>query len=239
MTNPQRPGQYCACSVSPAQINTVTGSIPLSLSSGGLQQHGSAKVSHERKHGETCLRVKFQALASLTSPPLVSANSLRFNSSSEMRGNVDIQTLTFRASTGQTKCARWNSVVFFFFFFKMCLVKHVVEKCSIVCSCACKGSRFSLCRHGMPIHIQSVTIKIFYHDLLLLHVLGGGTQQIAKFQLVTQQIIKWNQSFVVSSADFHIYEDSFVTKVKGFENECETGFSACLQAVIWPKLLLL
>lgn len=72
----------------------------------------------------------------------------------------------------------------------MCLVKHVVEKCSIVCSCACKGSRFSLCRHGMPIHIQSVTIKIFYHDLLLLHVLGGGgTQQIAKFQLVTQQII--------------------------------------------------
>lgn len=55
----------------------------------------------------------------------------------------------------------------------MCLVKHVVEKCSIVCSCACKGSRFSLCRHGMPIHIQSVTIKIFYHDLLLLHVLGG------------------------------------------------------------------
>lgn len=106
MTNPQRPGQYCACSVSPAQINTVTGSIPLSLSSGGLQQHGSAKVSHERKHGETCLRVKFQALASLTSPPLVSANSLRFNSSSEMRGNVDIQTLTFRASTDQTKCAR-------------------------------------------------------------------------------------------------------------------------------------
>lgn len=52
-----------------------------------------------------------------TSPPLVSANSLRFNSSSEMRGNVDIQTLTFRASTDQTKCARWNSVVFFFFFF--------------------------------------------------------------------------------------------------------------------------
>lgn len=56
----------------------------------------------------------------------------------------------------------------------MCLVKHMVEKCSIVCSWACKGSRFSLCRHGMPIHIQSVTIKIFYHDLLLLHVWGGG-----------------------------------------------------------------
>lgn len=132
-----------------------------------------------------------------------------------MRGSVDIQTLTFRAarSTGQMKCAWWNSVVFFFLFL-MCLVKHVVEKCSIVCSCACKGSRFSLCRHGMPIHIQSVTIKIFYHDLLLLHVLGGKTQQIAKFQLVTQQIINWNQSLLFQAQIFNFMRTHLSLKSK-------------------------
>lgn len=65
----------------------------------------------------------------------------------------------------------------------MCLVKHVVEKCSIVCSCACKGSRFSLCRHSMPIHIQCHNKDILPWPFASSCFGGGERSRLPNFSL--------------------------------------------------------